>query len=180
MILEIFIGFILGLIGTWIFWKYQINIKPKLKISDVIALTKSLKKDNKKNYRIKMVNLSNRNIINIKVRLTVVQLKDILDGKTSIGIKHIKDTEISVIGARKNVGNPWGLSPIRWISFDYDPEICTLLKQPETRIMLTVSATDAISGTTAILRKTFKDNDVKKGEFKYGLTLEILEKHKIT
>jgi hypothetical protein len=35
--METLIGFVLGVIGTYLFWRFQVHLKPKIKISKIMA-----------------------------------------------------------------------------------------------------------------------------------------------
>ncbi len=58
--MELLLGFFLGLLGTYLFWRFQINVQPRLVISSLIAKGQSNDNDGKTVYRIKIYNQTNR------------------------------------------------------------------------------------------------------------------------
>ncbi|TKB25339.1 hypothetical protein FCL47_14910 [Desulfopila sp. IMCC35006] len=173
--MEIFAGFILGIIGTFLFWRFQINIKPKIAISDHILRGQSNTDPNKYLYRIKVYNLSNRQIINISIGCSLSYKINIGNGKRSVGKSlTVKPKTVQFLGPKKNWGDPFGLSPVKIFQLtdiDYIEENFT----NEKRILFTILATDAESGAATVLRKVYMLNDIKIGNFEPGLHFGIAE-----
>ncbi len=171
--MEILIGFILGIVGTILFWRFQINIKPKIAISNIIAKGYSSSNPEKVVYRIKVYNLTNRQIVNISIACSLSYIVNVGNGQRSVGkTLNINPQSIQFLGPKKNWGDPFGLSPVKVFHL-------TGLESAEfsssKKILFTISATDAESGTTNIIRKIYEPHDVKDGNFEPGLFFKLSE-----
>lgn len=172
--MEIAAGFLLGLAGAYLFWKFQVYLKPQIRMPELIARGPSRTNADQIVYRLKVINNSQRQVINIKVRSSVSKLINVPNGKRSFGKQlEVSPTESMVLGAARNIGQPFGLSPVK--VFVIKP--CSIDVESELRngslIMVTLSATDAESGTTIVHRKTYTKNRIIEGDYESGLSLQI-------
>ena len=171
--MEIVAGFILGIIGTYLFWRFQINIKPKIEISNVIAKGYSHTVADKVVYRIKIFNKSNRQVINISIGCSLSYAVTTTNGERSFGKGlPVKTKNIQFLGPKKNWGDPFGLSPVKIIVISDVDELEEELANNK-KILFTVSATDAESGSTSVQRVIYELNDIKQGDFESGLFIKV-------
>ena len=173
-VIIIIIGFILGLLASYLFWRYLLLINPRICISSFIAKGHSL--INKKHimYRIKIYNNSQRPIINIYYKICIGRLKTTRDGDSfSVIERVVKEQTINVLGPKKNIGDHWGLSPMHHLTFRSTKEIEKLLGNPKNVIHLQLICFDSKSGSAFATRKKYSSKDIRQGMFRYGLTFKL-------
>jgi hypothetical protein len=168
-------AFLLGFASCWAFWRYLLVMKPEISISPYIAKGWSREERGKVAYRIKIYNITDTQVINIKAQCLIARLIDIPFGKRKFGKKlQLKNDELLVLGPKSNLGDSWGISPIYVFTFEPEIDIENLMDQGE-KLIFTLSATDALSGTTVVWRKSYSKEDIKYGDFKWGLEFDIQE-----
>jgi hypothetical protein len=180
--MELFIGtilgFIVGLIATWLFWKYMLVLKPDVSISTQVASELSTKNSGRKTYRFKIRNNGKRQVINVSLVVTICRLIDVPGGKISSKIGTIfTKKNASALAPHSISWSSWEIPPIYIFVATPDFDVEELISQPDTRIMATLSTTDAQSGTTHVQRVTYTQHDIIEGNFIKGLGFEI--KHQI-
>ena len=167
-IVNIAIGIIVGLVTSCIFWRFMLFFKPKVAISPMIARSAA----SVTKYSIKVVNQSNRQVINLSARCTLEKKVPIPGGRKSVGTEIDLNTEaFPVLGAKSEIKDAFGINPVRRFVFYFDGLEQQLNDQ--SCIAFTLSATDAESGTTVIQSRQFQKDDIEVGEFKAGLTFKI-------
>lgn len=173
---ELFAGCVLGLLATWVFWKYMLRIKPKVEISPHIAVS-PVTATGKKRYRFKFINQGSNQVIDISCNAWVCFLQDVPGGSMSHSLYQLPLTQSSTrtLGVNKNVDRPWGLTPEMTISFTPDIDMMKLMADGDRRILLTFRGTDAISGTTVVWQKTYAETDIKAGAFCFGTNMDIVD-----
>ncbi len=173
-IVGIVLGFILGILSSYLFWKYLLSLKPQLKISPYILKGKSLKYESDTVYRLKMFNNSNRPIVNFNIKIAIGKIRELNDGsKRSVIDKVIKNQYWAVLGPKKNIGDHWGLTPVFNITFKSTGELEELLSDKENVIQLTIICFDGNSGSAFASRTKYEKKDILNGNFSYGLNLNI-------
>jgi len=142
----------------------------------VVAKAWSRKYPDRIAYRFKVVNFGRRQAVNVTARATVTRLVDVPGGQRSYVIMRlpVRRSRVEALGPRSTVIDPWGNSPVHVYVTTPDREIEGLLSQ-NTRVCLTVSATDAVSGVTDVKTQCYEKGDVVCGDYKRGLTFDVEE-----
>lgn len=170
---QIIVGFAVGLITSWVFWQFLLFLKPKFKICPEIAKindTRSLPNE----YRIKVVNLSNRPVINLYARCTIEWKVAIPGGKKSLGSEIPINTEkFPVLGGKDTLRDAFGINPVRYFVLSEDLEGLLAKRGDGSRIVFTLSGTDAKSGSAVTKIAIYGPDDIRPGNFKAGLKCEI-------
>ncbi|MCK4735149.1 MAG: hypothetical protein KAT65_22040 [Methanophagales archaeon] len=87
LIIGIFIGIISGFIASFVFWKYILHQKPKIKIGPKIVKSPSRSNASLNSYVIKFLNVGKRPVINVRCEVQLVK-------KTPIGNGFKRSTRI--------------------------------------------------------------------------------------
>lgn len=168
--INIAVGIIVGLVTSCIFWRFLLFLKPKVAISPMIARSATTATK----YSIKVVNRSNRQVINLSARCTFEWKVPIPGGRKSKGTVIDLNTEaFPVLGKRSEIKDAFGINPVRIFVFTFDDLEQKLNDQ--SCIVFTLSATDAESGTTVIQSRQYQKDKVEVGEFKAGLKFQIIK-----
>lgn len=188
----IIISIILNLAASWLFWKYMLNIKPDILASPIVLKGKS-RSDNRKIYRIKIINKGDRQIKDVELTASLLEIKG------TLGIDHrrspvrcvrlndkceplkvtITNNQILGFGAKEEIYNVWGLSVMLIVTIEIknengeDFDLESILTD-ERRLVLTISATDALSGTTILQRYSYTKDKILQGDFKRNLNFDYL------
>lgn len=149
-------------------------LRPKVSISAEVAKGWSNGISQKRVYRFKIRNDGKRQVINVSLVVTVCTLVDVPGGKISSSIGTILPRKtVSALAPRSLAWSSWDIPPIYIFVAKPDIDVEHLLNQPDTRIMATLSASDAQSGTTHVQRVTYTKQDVVDGQYVKGLSFEI-------
>ena len=161
--MEIFLGFFVGLLASWLFWKYLLILKPNLMVEDLVVETATA--NGGQCLEIGCENVGKRQIIDISIRATVCELhapgtKNPLRLVTRLKMEIDRADVLNP--ARKDKENDWSLPSYR--KFHVLPidentgneiDFRELIKDENRRLIFTIRATDAVSSTTTVCRKTF-------------------------
>jgi hypothetical protein len=173
----IFAGFVLGIAASWLFWRWQLIIKPKFAVSTKIVVRPSRNDPSIPFFQIKVVNLSSRPIINMRAQFGVHELNNSPGGPRRLTIHSIslKPSGETIIGPYVRPIDPWSITDAHYYTSFPDSSVRKLLEQkPERRLVLTIQATDAESTTTVLKRFTYTANDLVEGQFESGGGLNII------
>lgn len=157
------LSFIVGIISSWFFWYILLVTKPNVKVSPHIAYNP------KDNYlRIKVSNNSRRQVVDISLQLIVAEKNSPVDN-TAVFRAVFHNPVRPVLDSINAIEDAWSL-PISTVFRVADAKtvIKLLSAQPDRRLMLTLSATDAISNSKVVKRMIYKPDDIHKGVFKPG------------
>ena len=169
-------GFVLGIVASWLFWRWQLIIKPKFAVSSKIAVRPSRSDPNIPFFQIKIVNLSSRPIINMRAQFGVHELNNSSTGPKRLTIHNIslKPSGETIIGPYVRPADPWSITDAHYYTSSPDSSVRKLLEQKsDRRLVLTIQATDAESTTTVLKRFTYTANDLVEGQFESGGSLNI-------
>lgn len=170
------IGFLVGMLATWIFWKYMLILKPKVSISPQVSKDISADNPEQKVYRFKIRNEGKRQVVNISLVVTVCRLINVPRGKISSNIGTLLPKKnISALAPKSESWSSWDIPPIYIFVGKPDFDVEQMLSQEDTRIMATLSATDSQSGTTHVQRVTYMLKDLVEGNFVKGLGFDIMK-----
>lgn len=165
MVQSIAAGIISGLISSCFLYVVMFQIKPKFKISEQICRGKD-----DKIYRIKIVNLTHVNLIDVKYTLHAYYRS--ADGIADVEEVPPRKTPLEFVQAYSK-GDPVCDYAVR-ISYDLDNFIN---KDEYDFFVFTFSAKHALSGTVSFVRKEFRKEDIVCGRFQTGdSTLILLER----
>lgn len=167
-------GFALGIATSWLFWRYMLLLRPSVRVSPIVAKGHSRKEPHKVAYRFKIANYGRRQAISISLGVTICRLANVPGGQISAVVERLpfnRDT-IPVLGPKSKLGDSWGLSPIYTFVSKPDFDVLALMANDE-RLLLTLTATDAVSGTTVVTRKVYAVSNIREGDFARGLGFEI-------
>jgi len=172
--METLIGFIGGVLTSWIFWKYLLFLKPKVGISPLVA--KGISNDENKHdqtvYRIKVINFGNRQVINLHGRISLTKITEINGGKHRTA-RRIRTATISALGPRKAVDDLYGILPVWVIAFQTEEALENLIND-RWKLQFTLSAQDALSGTTVVQTVIYDKHQIVNGNFRGGLSTELV------
>lgn len=173
--IEIVIGFLGGIFTSWIFWKYLHFLKPDVRVSPQIAKAISLDETQEKRttYLIKVINMGERQAINVSAKAHLCKLADIYGGKRRITKKiELKGNQVFALGPRKLLGDSWKITPV-WYVVLSPQDALEKLVDDNWKVRFLLSATDALSGTTIVQSVVYGKNEIVNGDFGWGLEFDI-------
>lgn len=171
------VGFSVGFVTNAVFWKYMLFLRPNVSLSPQVA--KEIDQKNGQTlYRFKIRNNGKRQAVNISLIVTLCRLKDVPGGRISSSIGTILPKKnVSALEKYSTSCTTWDMTRtyifVARPNFNAEKE----LGKPNTRMIATLSATDAQSGTTYVQRTTYRKEDVVNGNFTKGLSFEIKTTH---
>ncbi len=170
-VLTTFAGFLLGIIGSYIFWRYLLVLKPNIKISPITLKGFDYINTQKLVYRIKLINFGNRQIIGLNASARIVERRN--NRWTTIDeLKMEYDGELAALGRHKDYGDYLSrIGPIYYMRILDEKKFESNLNE-DKRLVFTLSAKDALSGTTVVQRQVYNKDDIQQGDFKEGFTFE--------
>lgn len=165
----IVIGFFLGLVSSWLFWRWQLIIKPEFKISPQVAVIPYQKDPSKLIYQIKISNQSKRSIINMTASLGIHEVAHdgLGPGRRTVYKVDINPKSPTYVGPKTRLYNPWSITRVHYYTSKPDNKVANLLTD-NRKLVFTVQATDAQSGTTVLKRVLFESKDLIMGRFEGG------------
>jgi hypothetical protein len=162
-------GLVPGVFSSWAFWRYLLLLKPKIRISPQVLKGLHPSFPGATVYRIKIINESYRQVIGLEAHARI----QTFCGKHWI---NLHDTKLRYnthcLGGKHTLNDRWGIQP----TFSFlliDEENLEAKLSEDARLVFAVSATDALSGTTVVLRQTYRARDVRTGNFEHGLSFAI-------
>lgn len=165
------VGFVLGVLGSWIFWRFLLFMKPDVRISDVVLKGHDRLDKGQTLYRIKVFNFGSRQVIELQASARLVEKRDDRwPVKRELKLRF--GGGIPTLGRKKDFGDPLLRIPPGF-TFVIEGEDCLEAEMnADRRIMFMVSAKDALSGTTVVHRKVYTAADIQTGDFARGPIFE--------
>lgn len=154
-------GVISGLISSVFIYIVTFRIKPKVNISDDICYDVKEKK-----YRIKVINLSHANLVDVKYTLHACY-------RSGDGIVDIY--EIPPMKARLEFFQAYSAEDKEAdyaVRLSYD--LNDYVNKDYSYFLFTFHAKHAVSGTTVFIRKEFSKESIKCGRFETGKSAKVL------
>ena len=169
------LGFSIGLLANWLFWRTLTWQRPKVVIAPEVAVERD-PTTGKEIYRFKLVNRGCHQVIGITFNAWVVCLIDRPGGKITKTVKHLPthNSATQTLAAAGDGNEPWGLVPYVFLSTQPDQPIGALLEEQGTRVLATLRVTDAVSGSTVVHQMTFTAADLVEGQFQLGNDLQVV------
>jgi len=170
-IINFIIAFAMGVISSWAFWYLLVLTKPKIAISPMTAYNPDSGK-----LQIRIINRTRRQAADIHFSLFVAER-----GKWSyhtIFTPELNRNYLFALGSVKNFGKFWVLPTSSIFGTSDGKQILDLLSTSgdgERRLVLTLVATDALSGSKVIQRVAYGIEDIKHGKFSPGLEFQVFE-----
>lgn len=173
------IGLVVGLLGSYVFWRYMIIVRPKIKISPFVLYSPKSKR-----FFIRVMNFGRRQVTDIQVRLLLSERINEGEGAVTIGryVPKLRRDSLFALGVRRDYGNLWKYSPVHNFSTDDDEqELLEKFLKPsdgDKRLEFQMLASDALSGTTVAYSTVYSPKDIKfasryKREFVFDVVGEI-------
>lgn len=165
------LAFLLGVLACWAFWYVLLWLTPRLKIAPEAAYDPVQGRIN-----VKVANIGTRQITDIEAEL--VLFDRIPEGRLVPVRRGVLDPpNILALEVRKMVGVPWCLPTVYVFVCKNGTDLYDALQATpqvgERRVVFTISARDAVSGTKKVQRVTFARNAVKVGTYTRGLAFDV-------
>ena len=169
------IGIIVGFAAAWLFWRWQLIVKPNIEVAPFLTYDPDTER-----FRIKIINRGRRQVTDIDIRM-------IVSDSHKVG-EHTRTERLHSIPMRKDIPfalgpisseeQPWNLFPTYIISSEDDTQSLALLRSSsagERRIELYLSVVDALSGTKVVEYRNYTLEEIKIGRFAPGLNFEVIK-----
>jgi hypothetical protein len=173
-------GLFVGLVTSWLWWRYLLSRGPDVRISScVLKGTKPTNSDQatergKTVHRIKLINCGERQVIDLKAKAEILEHR----GNRWGLVKELKlefDGAFPALGKQSDYGNVTkAISPVHYSLIENENDIRAELNA-DRRLVFTLSAKDALSGTTEVQRKFYTAKEIQEGDFESGFTFEKVE-----
>ncbi len=164
------IGFLVGILSSWIFWYALLLAKPKIAISKNIVFNQK-----KGSLLVKIINKGRRQATDIQASLALVE-RDSSRRFFTIHNAQLRKDFLPALAPIQESHKAWGLRTAFVFATDEGVQMLEelpIVDRGERRIVFTLSATDGLSGTKVVQQTTYRLDDVKSGRF--GVWLEIRE-----
>lgn len=170
------LGLIASLVASWLFWRYQLQILPRITFCDDIAVEES--DNNDLVFRFKVINQGKNQVVNFVCNAWLCELAERGGVKISRAIKQydIANTGTFTLASKSDEKRPWGLTSETTISFKDNLDLLSILAEsPDMKIVATVKATDARSGSTQVIQKSFDSSNIKHGVWKANESTTVFQ-----
>jgi hypothetical protein len=170
-ILNMVIGLVVGVISSWLFWYFLLLTKPKVSISPMAVYN-----EEDDTIGIRVINNSRRQAADIRVLLFLAEIHK--PWVSTIRTIPLRKDYLFALGGKQNLGKFWVLPTSTIFGAQGGKELMGLLGKStggERRLVFTLSATDAISGSKIIQRVTYRLDDIKFGKFSAGAKFLVIE-----
>tara|TARA_R110002020_G_scaffold274311_7_gene489442 strand:+ start:179 stop:739 length:561 start_codon:yes stop_codon:yes gene_type:complete len=170
------VGIISSLMAAYLYFKFSYSLKPKIEISDYISRWKT--SNGIKNYSIKIVNRSNRNVMNVSAQFFSVKQVKVLseNGKDVDRINEYSTIELvrSNIMELKGKNSKDKFAPYEF-RFSTLTDLDTLLNSnADAHLKIEIYCQDAKTSFGKVFSQNYSGtNKIKKGPFKSNHSLEI-------
>ncbi|MER2511482.1 MAG: hypothetical protein ABTQ25_03515 [Nitrosomonas ureae] len=171
--INIILGFFVGILSSYVFWLALVLTKPNIAISPFAVFYPS-----DGSLRVRIINKSRRQAVDIKVYLAVDELTPRNTRRTIHTPNLNSDYRFALEPKHKDMDFKWGIpTATTFIAYD-GQKILDLLAPsngPERRLLFTLSATDALSGAKIVQRVSYSHENLRHGMFVGGLVFEVVE-----
>ena len=160
-------GVVSGVIASVIFAVILIAIKPRMKISDNICISKT--DEGLIIAKIKIVNFSRRMLTNMKYTLHYCVGYD--DGLTDITEIVPKKNFLTTVAAFSKKNTDYAVR----ISYEWDNKKYPM--EENTRFVFTLQGTHPFSNTSKCIKREYRKNDLKIADFETGKSCKFILRH---
>ena len=166
------LGFILGVLACFVFWYLLVRVKPDIRIAPVAAYNVR-----KGIVGIKVANRSHRQATNVQVTAAVAS-KARIGMVTTRLIGQLRWDRIFALGPLQDINSFWGLPTTFIFICENGKELLAELERShgvdvEARLIFTISAQDAVSGTILVRRTTYRRHDIIDGWYRPRLSFNV-------
>lgn len=166
------VAFILGVLACWAFWYVLLHLTPALRVATQAAYDPVHGA-----IEIKVANLGTRQITDVQAHLALFDRAP--EGRiVTVERGLLVPGEILALEVKRMVDTPWCV-PTAYIFVCKNGEtlrdlLLTPPAQGERRLVFTISARDAVSGTKRVQRVTYPAAALINGSYARGLTFSIV------
>ncbi len=168
------LGVVASLIATWLFWKYQLMVLPRVTLCDDVSVEQSA--EGSLICRFKVINAGNNQVVDITLNAWLTELAERggVNVSRSIEQYEIKNTATLTLAPRIKEDRPWGLTSELTASFTTNDDIFSILDDPNKKIIATLRAADALSRSTVVIQKSYTKENLILGQFKAHQSIVVL------
>lgn len=172
--ISVLIGLITGFFASYIFWGYQKWQKPRIEIASEVSLLRD-EISGEEICRFKILNKGKNQVINITFKAWLCKLIEVPGGKVSSVIHKfdIGNSNTLTLAGRGKSERPWGLTEETTFQCHSLANVLDELNHKENRIMVTLKASDALTGSTIVIQHVFSRRDIRRGSFHLGESMSI-------
>jgi len=163
------IGFLIGVLSSFVFWYLLIRAKPYVAVSPVVVFNPS-----SRHLLIKVRNESHRQSTDIQASLALLERKQD-GGLVTLHIPKLQRDTLIALGPIQDLNKPWSIqSAFTFVVEDGQKtlELLTQQDDKEKRLVFVLSITDGLSGTKVVHQVVYKAENVKQGKFGLGFRVE--------
>jgi hypothetical protein len=163
------IGFVIGILSSWVFWYFLLLIKPNVQISNIVNYLPE-----KKAFQIKIINKGKRQVVDVQADLFIAERPMVGNSFKMISLYRFKFKRDSVtaLAPIQDLEKPWKLLTATTFTTEPNEDALNLMLSPsqyEKRLVFTLSASDGLSGSKVIQRVAFRAKDIRQGRWAKGL-----------
>lgn len=185
-------GVTAGVLSSFIFWwllrlrRPQLRFGPHLargfsKVHHAKSDTEGDAPQKKIVYRVKLLNVSNRSVVNLRARCMITYMDKHAGGepRRQNVLLQLSNHETFALGPHRNSTDMFAITPwwvLMVVGTQKEPDkrsIEQLMQKPEARFQVTISAADEVSGVVKVVRYSYSYNEFEDGDFVSGRTFEI-------
>lgn len=159
-------GVVSGIISSIAFMLILLRIKPRVKISQEICISKT--KEGKETHQIKIVNLTHAMLVNVQYSLHYCEVHD--DG--IVTIQHVNPLKSPITTISRYDKNDRQAKYAMRISYALEEEKYPL--DDRHKLLFTFLADHALSNTTKSIEVEYYAKDIKKGMFESGTSTKVM------
>ena len=166
------LAFMLGVLACWAFWYVLLHLTPALRVAPQAAYDPGHGA-----IEIKVANFGTRQITDVQAHLALfdrVPEGRIVTVEQGLLMPH----EILALEVKRMVDTPWCVPTAYIFVCKNGQKLRELLMSPpahgERRLVFTISARDAVSGTKRVQRVTYPATALISGSYARGLTFSIV------
>lgn len=169
IIVSQFIGFIIGIFSSWVFWYYLVHVKPKIEISHSIVYN-----PNSKTLHVKIRNARRRQVTDVQASLAVIEEEP--NGRLqTLHIAKLNRDTLFALAPIQDLKKRWSIPATTVFSTNDGEQMLSLLTTKgngERRIVFVLAATDGLSGTKVVQQVVYRLEDIRYGKFGLGFLVE--------
>lgn len=169
------LGFVLGVCASLLAVYLLTRIRPSIAVAPRLAYDSQ-----KRHLRIKVINRGRRQVSDCRVTLTLNE-RQMEGDRLRMKIQHrlpLARKQLFALGPKTEFGRPWTIYPAFVFRATVgNPEILTGLGSAgdsERRLVFTLAARDAMSGSEIVLRTTYTHEDIQEGIYRTGDSFDIV------
>jgi hypothetical protein len=171
IVLSLMASFILGIGACWVFWRWQLRVKPKVRLADrAVFCTAS------KWLGVKVANVGKHQVTDVEARLAIAErTKEERIIIRKIGI--LNAPTLFAIEPLSKLHEPWLLPTVFVFAARNGEEMVQCLTDDrqagaDRRLLFTLSMRDGVSGTKVVKTAVFKPAEIEIGWYEPSLSFK--------